>query len=58
MQGFLKELVFARYLGHEEIENGLYWRDCNQCWVCEKWDKVKIDFQFQDAIEDLKFQKI
>lgn len=22
MQGFLKELVFARYLGHEEIENG------------------------------------
>eukprot|EP00347_Sterkiella_histriomuscorum_P011119 403373687 len=58
MQGFLKDLIFARYLGHTDIENGQYWRDCNQCWVCEKWDKVKVDFQFNDAIEDLKFQKI
>ena len=29
MQGFLKELIFTRYLGHADIENGLNWRDCN-----------------------------
>jgi len=29
MQGFLKDLVFARYLGQDNIENGNYWRDCN-----------------------------
>ncbi|CDW72567.1 UNKNOWN [Stylonychia lemnae] len=58
MQGFLKDLIFARYLGQDEIDNGHYWRDCNQCWVCEKWDKVKVEFQFSDSIIDAEFQKI
>ena len=34
-----KEVVIFRYIGFPEIENHLRWRDGNQCWVCEKWDK-------------------
>jgi hypothetical protein len=29
MQGFLKDLILSRYLGHPDIENGQSWRDCN-----------------------------
>ena len=29
MQGFLKELIFTRYLGQNEIDNAGTWRDCN-----------------------------
>ena len=44
MQGFLKDFIFTRYLVDEGVPNGKSWRDCNQCWVCEKWDKVKISY--------------
>jgi len=58
MQGFLKELIFSRYLGHKEIPNGEGWKDCNQCFVCEHWDKVIINFQEDDAIVDKAFESI
>lgn len=29
MNGFLKELIFTRFLGHEDIDNSSVWRDCN-----------------------------
>lgn len=40
MTGYMQEIIFTRILGHEEIEEGTYWVDTVQCWVCQKWDKV------------------
>ena len=42
MNGFLKELIFTRYLGHDHVESHEVWRDCSQCWICERWDKAKV----------------
>lgn len=58
MQGFLKSLIFSRYLGHADVADGRNWRDCSQCWICEKWDKVKIEFQPTDSIVDSEFEKL
>ena len=34
MTGYMNEIVFSRVLGHEDIEQGNYWLDATQCWVC------------------------
>ena len=34
MTGYMNEIVFSRVLGHDEIEEGTYWVDTVQCWVC------------------------
>lgn len=52
MNGFLKELIFIRYLGHDDVDNCTGWRDCNQCWICEKWDKAQVQFYDPEAIAD------
>ena len=52
MNGFLKELIFVRYIGHDEIPNSNVWRDCSQCWICECWDKTHLEYLSMDAIED------
>jgi hypothetical protein len=58
MQGFLKELIFVRYIGHDEIPESNVWRDCSQCWICERWDKAHLEYMNLDAIEDQEFQKV
>ena len=52
MNNFQKELIFVRYIGHDEVENAQVWRDCSQCWICEKWDKFKVHFHEPDVIVD------
>ena len=47
MTGYMQEIIFSRILGHEEIEQGTYWVDTVQCWVCHKWDKCT--FKIDDA---------
>lgn len=46
MTGYMNEIIFTRVLGVDEIENSgrQFWSDCSQCYVCEKWDKVKIEY--------------
>jgi len=58
MQGFLKELIFVRYIGHDEVPQGNVWRDCSQCWICERWDKAHFEYLNMDVIEDQEFQKV
>lgn len=45
MTAYMTDVVFTRILGNDEIEQGETWRDCTQCWVCEKWTKSKIEFK-------------
>ena len=55
MHGFLKEVIFTRYLGHHEVDHSEVWRDCCQCWICEKWDKATVEFYDPDIIHDRQF---
>ena len=36
MTGYMNEIIFSRVLGHDEIEEGDFWVDSTQCWVCRK----------------------
>lgn len=42
MTGYMSETIFSRVLGHDDIEQGEYWADTTQCWVCLRWDKVTL----------------
>jgi len=48
MTGYMNEIIFTRILGNDDIENSWYWKDCSQCYVCEKWDKTKIEYHESD----------
>ena len=48
MTGYMNEVIFTRILGNEEIYQGHQWKDCSQCYVCEKWDKVNIQHSPED----------
>lgn len=39
MTGYMNELIFTRVLGSTEIFQGNVWKDCSQCYICEKWNK-------------------
>jgi hypothetical protein len=58
MQGFLKDMIFTRYLGAPNILDGTQWKDCNQCYICDKWDKVDIGFVEEDAVRDIEFEQV
>ena len=30
-------IIFNRFLGHIEIQNGHEWKMDTRCWICEKW---------------------
>lgn len=51
MTGYMNEIIFTRVLGVDEIEHSgrQYWQDCSQCYVCEKWDKIRIDYHDSDS---------
>ena len=34
MTGYMQEIIFTRVLGHEDIQEGTFWVDTVQCWVC------------------------
>ena len=45
MAGYMSQVVFTRVLGaSDEIEGAEVWKDSNQCWVCEKWKKTRIEY--------------
>ena len=46
MTGYMNEIVWSRILGHNDIEQGSYWIDGTQCWICSKWNKVLITYDF------------
>ena len=48
MTGHNTELILSRQLGHPEIEDSDNWRDCSQCWICEKWNKTEIEYKKTD----------
>jgi hypothetical protein len=39
MTGYMNEIIFTRILGNDDILAGHVWKDCSECWVCDKWDK-------------------
>jgi hypothetical protein len=51
MAGFMKEVIYTRYLNHPDIKEHTRWRDGNQCWVCEKWNKVKVKISSSELSE-------
>ena len=44
MTGYMNDIIFSRVLGHNDIEQGAYWSDGTQCWLCNKWSKVQITY--------------
>ena len=44
MTGYMNDVIFTRILGHDDIEEGSYWTDTTQCWICHKWDKVTLAY--------------
>lgn len=44
MTGYMNQVIFTRILGHDEIEQGSFWTDCNQCWVCSRWNKLQVSY--------------
>jgi len=44
MTGYMNHIIFTRVLGHEDTQEGHYWTDANQCWICCKWNKIEIAF--------------
>jgi len=44
MTGYMNEIIFSRVLGHDEIEEGTFWVDTTQCWICHKWNKVTLAY--------------
>lgn len=48
MEGYMNEVIFSRMIGHNEILIGEQWKDCSQCWICEKWSKEIIVFNYKD----------
>ena len=51
MTGYMNSVIFTRILGDDNIEQGSYWTDTNQCWVCNKWNKLEVAFH---PVNDLK----
>ena len=45
MTGYMNDVIFTRILGNDDIWKGHVWRDCSQCWVCDKWEKTRIEFK-------------
>ena len=46
MTGYMNEIIWTRVLGHNEIETGMFWSDGTQCWICAKWNKLMIQYDF------------
>ena len=44
MTGYMTNIILTRVLGYDEIEQGTYWTDCNQCWICSNWSVFTFQF--------------
>ena len=57
MTGYMNEIIFSRVLGHDEIEEGSFWVDTTQCWVCHKHNKITLAYNLEEDRE-IFFQKV
>lgn len=48
MTGYMNDVIFTRVLGNDEIDRGYVWKDCSQCYVCEKWDQTRFEIGDKD----------
>lgn len=51
MTGYMNEIIFVRVLGVTDIAPE--WKDASQCYLCEKWNKIKIEY-FPDDVKMMK----
>jgi len=51
MTGYMNEMIFSRVLGHDDIEEGAYWTDSVQCWICQKWNKITLAYHISEDRE-------
>ncbi len=47
MTGFMNEVCYTRILGHDDIEQGNYWADSMQCYICQRWEKIQVKFDLR-----------
>ena len=48
MTGYMGEIIFSRVLGSDDIEQGTYWTDTTQCWICHKWSKLTLMYHISE----------
>ena len=48
MTGYMNEIILTRYIGHEDIQDNMQWKDCSQCYICDKWEKFRIEYDDKD----------
>lgn len=57
MTGYMNDIIYSRILGSDDLEQGSYWCDTTQCYICHKWEKISI--QFDPRVDSSKWaQKI
>ena len=57
MTGYMNDIIYSRILGSDDLEQGSYWCDTTQCYICQKWEKISI--QFDPRVDSSKWaQKI
>ena len=44
----MNDIIFSRYIGHDDILMGEQLKDCSECWICKKWSKQRIVFHPED----------
>jgi hypothetical protein len=49
MTGYMNEIIFTRILGNDDILEATTWKDCSQCYMCEKHKKIEIKYQETDS---------
>jgi hypothetical protein len=37
--------IFTRILGNSKVKNAFGWRECDNCWICERWSEVEFVWQ-------------
>jgi len=37
--------IFTRILGNSKVKDAISWRECDNCWICERWTEVEFVWQ-------------
>lgn len=48
MANMQAEVIFSRVLGTNDIQNAEVWIDSNQCYICDRWCKTRIEYKEND----------
>jgi hypothetical protein len=44
MNGYMSSQIYTRVLGNNCLEQAEFWTDTTQCWICNKWDIMAIEY--------------